>query len=63
MHECEVKIENLLDKDILFGIIGCEEEIFVNHILLLANDIYTLVDRTNMLPPLEFFIPKLILSS
>ena len=28
---------NLSDKDILFGIIGCEDEIFVNHILLLAK--------------------------
>ena len=33
----KVKIENLSDKDILFGIIGCEDEIFVNHILLLAK--------------------------
>ena len=32
-----VKIENLSDKDILFCIIGCENEIFVNHILLLAK--------------------------
>ena len=27
------------------------------------NNIYTLVDRTNILPPLEFLIPKLILFS
>ena len=33
----KVTIENLADKDILFGIIGCEDEIFVNHILLLAK--------------------------
>ena len=33
----KVKIENLSDKDILFGIIGCEKEIFVNYILLLAK--------------------------
>ena len=33
----KVKIENLSDKDILFGIIRCEDEIFVNHILLLAK--------------------------
>ena len=29
----KVKIENLSDKDILFGIIGSEDEIFVNHFI------------------------------
>ena len=29
----KVKIENLSDKDILFGIIGYEDEIFVNHFI------------------------------
>ena len=33
----KVKIEKFSNKDILFGIIGCEDEIFVNHILLLAK--------------------------
>ena len=51
----KAKIENLSDKDILFGIIGCEDEIFVNHILYWQNNIYTLVDRTNILPPLELY--------
>ena len=32
-----VKIENLSDKDILSWTLGCENEIFVNHILLLAK--------------------------
>ena len=45
-------IEYLSDKDILFGIIGCENEIFYNW----QNNIYTLVDRANILPPLEFLI-------
>ena len=55
----KVKIENLSDKDILFGIIGCEDEIFYYW----QNNIYNLVDRANILPPLEFLIPKLILFS
>ena len=46
----KVKIENLADKDILFGIIGCEDEIFVNHfiagktisILLYTEQIFSL---------------------
>ena len=33
----KVKIEILSDKDIVFGIIRCKDEIFVNHILLLAK--------------------------
>ena len=33
----KVKIENLSDKDILFGITRCEDEIFVNHVLLVAK--------------------------
>ena len=46
----KVKIENLSDKDILFGIIGCEDEIFVNHILLLAKQ-YLYSCRQNKYPP------------
>ena len=46
----KVKIENLSDEDILFGIIGCEDEIFVNHILLLAKQ-YLYSCRQNKYPP------------
>ena len=46
----KVKIENLSDKDILFGIIGCEDEIFVNHILLLAKQ-YLYSGRQNKYTP------------
>ena len=45
----KVKIENLSDKDILFGIIGCEEEMFVNHILFLAKQ-YLYSCRQNKYP-------------
>ena len=41
---------NLSDKDILFGIIGCEDEIFVNHILLLAKQ-YVYSCRQNKYSP------------
>ena len=46
----KARIENLSDKDILFGIIGCEEEIFVNHILLLAKQ-YLYSCRQNKYSP------------
>jgi len=41
---------NLSDKDILFGIIGCEDKIFVNHILLLAKQ-YVYPCRQNKYSP------------
>ena len=45
----KVKIENLSGKDVLFGIIGCEEDMFVNHILLLAKQ-YLYPCRQNKYP-------------
>ena len=42
----KVKIENLSDKDILFGIIGCEDEILRIVFYCWQNNIYTLVYRT-----------------
>ena len=63
LDDHKVKNENLSDKYIMFGIIGCEDEIFVNHILLMANNTYTPVDRTNLHLQLEFLIPKLTLFS
>ena len=63
LDDHKVKNENLSDKYIMFGIIRCENEIFVNHILLMENNTYTPVDRTNLHLPLEFLIPKLTLFS
>ena len=42
--------ENFSNKDILFGICGCEDEIFVNHILLLAKQ-YLYSCRPNKCSP------------
>ena len=59
----KVKIENLSDKDILFGITGCEDEIFVNHILLVAKQYHSC--RQNKYSPSFRFLnsQKLILFS
>ena len=46
----QATIMERLPKDILFGIIGCEDEIFVNHILLLAKQ-YLYSCRQNKYPP------------
>ena len=32
-----VKIEHLSDKDVMFGILRCEDELFVNHNLITAK--------------------------
>ena len=45
-----VVVRSLSNKDILFGIIGCEDEIFVNHILLLVKH-YLYSCRQNKYPP------------
>ena len=37
LDDHKVKNENLSDKYIMFGIIRCENEIFVNHILLMET--------------------------
>ena len=65
LDDNKVKIENLSDKYILFGIIRCEDEIFVNHILLLAKQyLYSSrQDRSNIHPTLEFLITGLTLFS
>ena len=50
LEDRKVKIEHFLNKDILFGIFGCEDEIFVNHILLLAKQ-YLYSCRQNKYSP------------
>ena len=32
-----VKIEHLADKDIMFGIVRCKHELFINHTLIMAK--------------------------
>ena len=46
----EVKIQDLSDKDIMFGILRCEDELFVNHSLLVAKQ-YPYSCRHNKSPP------------
>ena len=50
LEDHKVKIENLSKKDILFGIFGCEDEIFVNLILVLAKQ-YLYSCRQNKYSP------------
>ena len=50
LEDHKVKIENLSNKDILFGTFGCKDKIFVNHILLLAKQ-YLYSCRQNKYSP------------
>ena len=50
-----VKLEHLSDKDILFGILRCEDGLFVNHTLIIAKQ-YSYSRRYNKsLPSIKVF--------
>ena len=55
----KVKIEILSDKDIVFGIIGCKDEIFVNHILLLAKQYLFSCRQNKYSPSIRVLISKI----
>ena len=53
-----VKIEHLSDKDIMFGILRCEDEIFINHILIDKQYLYSC--RQDKSPPsIKVLNPKI----
>ena len=51
-----VKIEHLSDKDIMFGILRCEDKLFVNHTLIIAKqDLYS-CRQNKSLPSLLYYL-------
>ena len=44
MGNLDIEIEPLSNKDIIFGIMDCKRDLFVNHILLIAKNIFIPVD-------------------
>ena len=48
-----IKIANLSDKDTMLGIVRCDDKLFVNHILLLPNNTYIIVDKKVLYLQLE----------
>ena len=42
-HKQGIKIANLSDKDIMLGIVGCNDELFVNRVLLVEKTIFILL--------------------
>ena len=48
-----IKIVNLSDKDIMLGIVGCNDELFVNHVLLLAKQYLYYCRKKSSLPSIR----------
>ena len=49
-HKQGIKIVNLFDKDIMLGIVGCNDELFVNHVLLVAKQYLHYCRKKGSLP-------------
>ena len=54
-----VKIEHLSHKDIMFGILRCEDELFINHTLVIANQYLYSCRQNNLFLQLKYLTPKL----
>ena len=54
-----VKIEHLSDKDIMFGILRCEDELFINHTLITAKQYLYSCRQNNSLPSIKVFNSKI----
>ena len=54
-----VKIEHLSDKDIMFGILRCEDELFINHTLIIAKQYLYSCRQNKFLPSIKVFNSKI----
>ena len=54
-----VQIQRLSLKDILFGMFSCDDELYVNHILLLARQYLYSCRCNKKLPRIRIFIAKI----
>jgi len=50
-----VKIGHLSDKDIMFGILRCEDELFINHTLIIAKQYLYSCRQNKSLPSIKVF--------
>ena len=58
-HKQGIKIVYLSDKDIMLGIVGCNDELFVNHVLLVAKQYLYYCRKKVLYFQLECQTPKL----
>ena len=54
-----IKIVNLSDKDIMLGIVGCNDELFVNHVLLVAKQYLYYCRKKSSLPSIRVLDSKI----
>ena len=54
-----IKIANLSDKDIMFGIVRCNGELFVNHVLLVAKQYLYYCRQKSFLPSIRALDSKI----
>ena len=58
-HKQGIKIANLSDKDIMLGIVGCNDELFVNHDLLVAKQYLYYCRQESSLPSIRVLDSKI----
>ena len=61
LENLDIKIKQLSDKDIMFGILKCEDELFVNHILLVAKQYLYSCRQSKSLPSIKVLSSKITL--
>jgi len=54
-----IKISNLSDKDIIFGIVRCSDELFVNHVQLVSKQYIYYCRQKRSLPSIRVFDSKI----
>ena len=54
-----IKIAHLSDKDIMFGILRCDDELFVNHVLLVAKQYLYYCRQKSSLPSIRVLDSKI----
>ena len=53
------EVEHLSDKDMMFGILTCEDELFINHILMVAKQYLYSCRQNKFLPSIKVFNSKI----
>ena len=54
-----IKIAHLSDKDIMFGILRCDDELFVNHVLVVAKQYLYYCKQKGSLPSIRVLDSKI----
>ena len=58
-HKQGIEIAHLFDKDIMLGIVRCDDELFVNHVLLVAKQYVYYCRQKSSLPLIRVLDSKI----